>query len=827
MARRKLVVEIIGDSSSLERSFRRGSTAAHQFERNLSGMVRQTTLARGAFAGFTRSIGFMSASLLGTVGLVHGLNESIEAASNLEEQTTKTEVVFGEFATTVENFAKGAAQSFGLAEDQALQFASTFGSFLRPFGVAEQQASALSVTLTKLGADLASFYNTDVQSALEAIQSGLLGQARPLRQYGVALSEARVEAEAFASGLAKPTVSLAKLRLANDAVAIAQAKLREALKDAGPGTAQAVAAQDALVRANLGLKKALAGNRAQLTDQQKVLARYQIIMRDTALAQGDFARTGEGHANTMRRLTAAVRNLEAGIGEALLPTITRLGDALATWISDTENQEAVSEGARKVVHALTETLKTLWGVLTTLAGPASALANSIGGWKTALELAAGAFVGFKVAAISSATAIEVANIAAASGTAAAWRAALVSTGWGVFAAAAGAAAAYVVTHWKETQEFFRKFWIEWQIFADEAVLHVVEIFSHLPSRLGGWARDLKDELKTTLDDLDAQLEDFLIEKHQRATAEAAKGPPGTAGKILGFLDQVKASVDQALAMAQGAQLAAAAAGVKTGGAKGAVAVKTWRDRWQKAYEQLQLTLSQKELTPNLPAQLHALEQIEKAIRAQLVLHKGDLDLQQQLVQVQGQRADLEKQIAKTRADQRKGAQFRGLGLTATGDAAAPSIKQLRAQLGRVDQAIEGTFLDTKRTRTMISRIRKILAGGLGAVGRDVRDAIHRILDDFNQQLKDNQADRTKFRHANTAKILAGLGLSPEQVAAVRARLAQVGAGGSIPGGGSAAFSLAGGVTIGTINVHGVQDARKLEAEIARRARSRPKQRRGV
>src|SRR4029077_8890366 len=125
------------------------------------------------------------------------VRSSVEAASNLEEQLSKSDIVFGGSAKGVEEWSKTLVNSFGLAEEQALQTASSFGALLRPLGITGKEAARQSEQLTQLGSDLAAFYNTDVQSALDALQSGLTGQVRPLRAYGVMLSATRVNQEAL------------------------------------------------------------------------------------------------------------------------------------------------------------------------------------------------------------------------------------------------------------------------------------------------------------------------------------------------------------------------------------------------------------------------------------------------------------------------------------------------------------------------------------------------------------------------------------------------------------------------------------------------------
>lgn len=253
---RDLVVRLIGDSRSLERSLQRSERSVKRFQANISG--------RGVAGGLT--------AVYGARATYQFLKNSVAAASNLAEQTSKTNLVFRENAAEIKKWAGTSAQSMGLAEDQALQTASSFGALLRPLGVTGDEAARQSQRLTQLGADLASFYNTDVQSALDAIRSGLVGEAEPLRRYGALLSETRVQQEA----------------------------MRQTGKE----------------------------NATQLTQTDKVLARIQLTFKDTAQAQGNFALTSEESANQLRTLEANVRNLSTTIGGKLLPALTFAAGAI-------------------------------------------------------------------------------------------------------------------------------------------------------------------------------------------------------------------------------------------------------------------------------------------------------------------------------------------------------------------------------------------------------------------------------------------------------------------------------------------------------------------
>jgi hypothetical protein len=189
--------------------------------------------------------------------------DAIEGASSTEESLNKVRVVFGETAGEIEAFAKNAAKNLGMSNQSALEAAGTFGNLFDALGLGGPQATKMSKSILTLAADLASFNNIDPTEALEKLRSGLVGEAEPLRALGVNLNEAAVKAKAMQLGLGA------------------------------------------------------AGR--ELTDAEKVTARYALIVDQTKNAQGDFARTADGLANSQRTAKAEAADLSAKMGKSLLP----------------------------------------------------------------------------------------------------------------------------------------------------------------------------------------------------------------------------------------------------------------------------------------------------------------------------------------------------------------------------------------------------------------------------------------------------------------------------------------------------------------------------
>jgi hypothetical protein len=234
------------------------------FVANTKGMqAAQGQLAAGGNrAGAAFKSAFAPAvATLGAVGIAS--KKAVDAASALNEQISASTVVFGKQAKAVQTWAKGGAEAFGLSQTEALKAANAYGNMFATVGLGQKDVTAMSKSMVQLAGDMASFHDEDPSEMLQRLRSGLSGEAEPLRQFGVLISEAAVKQEAYRLGLAK------------------------------------------------------SGD--ELTEAQKVQARYSLIMQQTTKAQGDYARTADSAANQQRTLAAQSQNTAAAYGQALLP----------------------------------------------------------------------------------------------------------------------------------------------------------------------------------------------------------------------------------------------------------------------------------------------------------------------------------------------------------------------------------------------------------------------------------------------------------------------------------------------------------------------------
>lgn len=216
--------------------------------------------------------------------IIRGLSvfkDAIDISSSLTEVQNVVDVTFGNMADKVDELASHSIQDFGMSELTTKTIASRFQAMGTAMGFAQDRMSDMSIELTKLAADMASFYNVDQEEVARSLQSIFTGETEPMRRYGVDLTNATVQQWALNNG----------------------------------------------IKANM----------ATMTNAEKTLLRYQYTMEATAAAQGDFARTSGSWANQLRILTQSFQALGAIVGEVLInafkPFISMLNSVMQSVIN--------------------------------------------------------------------------------------------------------------------------------------------------------------------------------------------------------------------------------------------------------------------------------------------------------------------------------------------------------------------------------------------------------------------------------------------------------------------------------------------------------------
>ena len=201
-----------------------------------------------------------------TAPLVAAGTAAAKFASDYEENLNKVDASFKDNAAEVKAWAKTATQQFGMSESAALDATSAFGDMGTSMGLSTKEAADMSTSLAGLAGDLSSFKNIGIDQAMSALKGVFTGETEGLKSLGVVMTETNLKAFAEDMGLVYDSMSQA----------------------------------------------------------EKVTLRYQYVLANTTNAQGDYARTSDGTANSIRTLQAEASNLAAAFGQELLPEITPL-----------------------------------------------------------------------------------------------------------------------------------------------------------------------------------------------------------------------------------------------------------------------------------------------------------------------------------------------------------------------------------------------------------------------------------------------------------------------------------------------------------------------
>jgi len=254
------------------------------------------TAFRGVIGSLTtmrRMMGSLigQATALGAAfGLSVGIKDAIDNASRLEETLNKFNVVFGDLADSQRKWSEDFADRVGRSQQQVLDFMASTQGMAVPLGINQDDAAAMSQTLTQLAFDVASFTNASDPEAFDALKKAILGETESLKGLDVILTDAAVSARMLADGI-KPT---------------------------------------------------------EATEAQKAMTRYNMILENSKMMQGDVERSSFSFANQLKALQASWIDLSTAIGTAFLPYATVLLDYLRQLVSSLGLNATAADNTGKV-----------------------------------------------------------------------------------------------------------------------------------------------------------------------------------------------------------------------------------------------------------------------------------------------------------------------------------------------------------------------------------------------------------------------------------------------------------------------------------------------
>ena len=243
------------------------------------GIKTGASQIKSGLSGIGPMLGKIGAAVgiaFGVAALINFGKQSVKLASDLQEVQNVVDVAFGDMTYKMEEFANTAIETYGISRLTAKNTGSSYMAMAVGMGMARDAASDMSLQLTALSADMSSFYNISQDESRVALSAVFTGETETLKRYGILITEVNLQEYARQQGITKSINAM--------------------------------------------------------TQQEKVMLRYNYIMQQTALAQGDFARTSLSWANQTRVLTERWNEMKTAFGEAFISIGTLILPAINTLI---------------------------------------------------------------------------------------------------------------------------------------------------------------------------------------------------------------------------------------------------------------------------------------------------------------------------------------------------------------------------------------------------------------------------------------------------------------------------------------------------------------
>lgn len=272
---------------------------ANKFTQSLGSLADKGSSLSGVFKNiqsiknmqFPQTISSWFSIIKSSAGQVKNtIQPCIDVASDLNETVQKTDETFKSNAATVKEWANTSITNMGLSKQTALDTAALYGDMATGMGLSTDRAAEMSMTLTQLSADMASFKNVSQETTSNALKSVFTGETETLKNLGVVMTQENLQEFAKKSGIKKK------------------------FKD--------------------------------LTQNEKIEIRYNYVMANTKNSQGDFLRTLGGFANQQRVGEELKKEYQQRLGDVMLPTFTKFAKLRNDFLS--KNLKSVVENFSKI-----------------------------------------------------------------------------------------------------------------------------------------------------------------------------------------------------------------------------------------------------------------------------------------------------------------------------------------------------------------------------------------------------------------------------------------------------------------------------------------------
>lgn len=278
------IIQMTQAIAQLASSGSKAGTASKSFASMFSGYSSGASTATKKSFSLASAIGKLYASYFLLFRGFGKIKDAIDIASSLTEVENVVRQTFGQYESLINNFAKTSIEKFGMSELSAKQFASRFQAMGTALDIPQGKMAKMSIRLTELAGDMASFYDVSQEDIAKSLQSVFSGTTAPMRRYGIDLT---------------------------------QATLKE-----------------------WALKQGLDANISSMTQAEKAMLRYQYVLAHTTNITGDFKRTQDSWHNQITMLKENFKALGAVVGGGLInafkPFIKVLNAVLQKVISFAE-----------------------------------------------------------------------------------------------------------------------------------------------------------------------------------------------------------------------------------------------------------------------------------------------------------------------------------------------------------------------------------------------------------------------------------------------------------------------------------------------------------
>lgn len=254
-----------------------GGRVAASLSKSLNVMGNSAHSASKKSFSLASAIGKMYATYWMLFRAFRGIGKSIDYASQIQEVQNVVDNTFGTYIGKLDAIVNNSIKNLGMSELTVKKVASTYQAMGKAMGFGQSEMADMSVSLTKLTADMASFYDVEQKAVAEDLQSIFTGMAKPLRAYGLDLTEATIREWALNNGMNANIKSMSQL--------------------------------------------------------EKAQLRYAYVMANTKVAQGDFAKTSNTWANQIRILKEQFVSLGNVIGRTFIAALKPLVSALNAIMS--------------------------------------------------------------------------------------------------------------------------------------------------------------------------------------------------------------------------------------------------------------------------------------------------------------------------------------------------------------------------------------------------------------------------------------------------------------------------------------------------------------